>query len=444
MSKWGLIGLAWGDVMASLEVAKKKNIRKIIYVGPYSNIATFIAEQDFIDEVEFRTYDFDKRYDFMKYFCRMANQDYVSDQINYIYNLFKLQSVCNLEDIESCQCDWSATVDVIEMPEDLKVPLSSKLEARQLLGDVEDFILIQSQSNHSNAENAHWPYWDDFINYVVENNNGKTIVLVGEKAVESESNSKILDLRGKTSSADVVFYLAELSSLVITVPNGVYHWCNIKDLNAINISQRSFHQCNPFYRTVNSLNCKDVFFIDGLDRAIYLYNHQEKTRLEDIKPGEFIPKNIFIKRGELKDRISDTKLGAIDEIFKIYKNENWMFTKEFPIQYIWNGLKYLPEEPKIISPSLLMLNETEDVLELFKRKFVDSKRIIGLPDKYILFTKYAFLKEIKIVLKHIEALCFINIFKADPEIENILEEYFYLEEVSTHEVKLYKNKKTLR
>ena len=125
MSKWGLIGLAWGDVMASLEVAKKKNIRKIIYVGPYSNIATFIAEQDFIDEVEFRTYDFDKRYDFMKYFCRMANQDYVSDQINYIYNLFKLQSVCNLEDIESCQCDWSATVDVIEMPEDLKVPLSS-------------------------------------------------------------------------------------------------------------------------------------------------------------------------------------------------------------------------------------------------------------------------------------------------------------------------------
>ena len=140
MSKWGLIGLAWGDVMASLEVAKKKNIRKIIYVGPYSNIATFIAEQDFIDEVEFRTYDFDKRYDFMKYFCRMANQDYVSDQINYIYNLFKLQSVCNLEDIESCQCDWSATVDVIEMPEDLKVPLSSTLEARQLLGDVDPAI----------------------------------------------------------------------------------------------------------------------------------------------------------------------------------------------------------------------------------------------------------------------------------------------------------------
>jgi hypothetical protein len=69
---------------------------------------------------------------------------------------------------------------------------------------------------------------------------------------------------------------------------------------------------------------------------------------------------------------------------------------------------------------------------------------MGLPDKYILFTKYAFLKEIKIVLKHIETLCFINIFKADPEIENILEEYFYLEEVSTHEVKLYRNKKTLR
>ena len=430
--------------MASLELAKRKGIRNIIYVGPYANIATFIQEQDFIDIVEFRTYDFDKRYDFMKYFCRMANQDYVSDQINYVYNLFKLQSVCNLEDIESCQCDWSATVDVIEMPEDLKVPESSKIEARQLLGDVEDFILIQSQSNHSNAENAHWPYWDDFINYVVENNNGKTIVLVGEKAIESEYDSKILDLRGKTSSADVVFYLAELSSLVITVPNGVYHWCNIKDLNAINISQRSFHQCNPFYRTVNSLNCKDVFFIDGLERAIYLYNNQEKTRLEDIKPGEFIPKNSYIKRSELKERISDTKLGAIDEIFKIYRDENWWFTKEFPIQYIWNGLKYLPKTEKIIYPSIIMLDETEEILKLFKKKFQDSKRITGLPEEYILFTKYAFLNEIKEVLKDIKTLCFINIFKKNDEVENILEEYFYLEEVSTHEVKLYKNKKTLR
>ena len=442
--KWGLIGLAWGDVMASLELAKRKGIRNIIYVGPYANIATFIQEQDFIDIVEFRTYDFDKRYDFMKYFCRMANQDYVSDQINYVYNLFKLQSVCNLEDIESCQCDWSATVDVIEMPEDLKVPESSKIEARQLLGDVEDFILIQSQSNHSNAENAHWPYWDDFINYVIENNNGKTIVLVGEKAIESEYDSKILDLRGKTSSADVVFYLAELSSLVITVPNGVYHWCNIKDLNAINISQRSFHQCNPFYRTVNSLNCKDVFFIDGLERAIYLYNNQEKTRLEDIKPGEFIPKNSYIKRSELKERISDTKLGAIDEIFKIYRDENWWFTKEFPIQYIWNGLKYLPNTEKIIYPSIIMLDETEEILKLFKKKFQDSKRITGLPEEYILFTKYAFLNEIKEVLKDIKTLCFINIFKKNDEVENILEDYFYLEEVSTHEVKLYKNKKTLR
>ena len=430
--------------MASLELAKRKGIRNIIYVGPYANIATFIQEQDFIDIVEFRTYDFDKRYDFMKYFCRMANQDYVSDQINYVYNLFKLQSVCNLEDIESCQCDWSATVDVIEMPEDLKVPESSKIEARQLLGDVEDFILIQSQSNHSNAENAHWPYWDDFINYVVENNNGKIIVLVGEKAIESEYDSKILDLRGKTSSADVVFYLAELSSLVITVPNGVYHWCNIKDLNAINISQRSFHQCNPFYRTVNSLNCKDVFFIDGLERAIYLYNNQEKTRLEDIKPGEFIPKNSYIKRSELKERISDTKLGAIDEIFKIYRDENWWFTKEFPIQYIWNGLKYLPKTEKIIYPSIIMLDETEEILKLFKKKFQDSKRITGLPEEYILFTKYVFLNEIKEVLKDIKTLCFINIFKKNDEVENILEEYFYLEEVSTHEVKLYKNKKTLR
>ena len=32
MSKWGLIGLAWGDVMASLAVAKTKGIQNIIYI----------------------------------------------------------------------------------------------------------------------------------------------------------------------------------------------------------------------------------------------------------------------------------------------------------------------------------------------------------------------------------------------------------------------------
>ena len=51
MSKWGLIGLAWGDVMASLAVAKHKGIQNIIYIGPYPEIATFIENQDFISKV---------------------------------------------------------------------------------------------------------------------------------------------------------------------------------------------------------------------------------------------------------------------------------------------------------------------------------------------------------------------------------------------------------
>jgi hypothetical protein len=91
-----------------------------------------------------------------------------------------------------------------------------------------------------------------------------------------------------------------------------------------------------------------------------------------------------------------------------------------------------------------MLSETEDILQLFKKKFQDSKRVVGLPEDYILFTKYAFLNEIKEVLKNIKTLCFINMFKKNDEVESILEQHFYLEEVSTHEVKLYRNKKTLR
>ena len=88
MSKWGLIGLAWGDVMASLAVAKTKGIKNIIYIGPYPEIATFIEHQDFISKVEYRNYSFKDRYDFMKYFTRMANQFDIDDQIRFIHREF--------------------------------------------------------------------------------------------------------------------------------------------------------------------------------------------------------------------------------------------------------------------------------------------------------------------------------------------------------------------
>jgi hypothetical protein len=52
MDEWGLFGCGWGDAIVSMSNAKKKNIRKIIYVGSFPEIVDFLKAQDFIDEVE--------------------------------------------------------------------------------------------------------------------------------------------------------------------------------------------------------------------------------------------------------------------------------------------------------------------------------------------------------------------------------------------------------
>ena len=236
MSKWGVIGLAWGDVMASLSVAKEKNIRNIIYIGPYPEIADFIRHQDFIDQVEYRSYSFEKRYDFIKYFTRMANQFDIQDQLIFIHREFYLKDICPLEALVSCQCDWTSTVYPLSIPKDLKIREEPKLEAEKYIQNINSsYILIQSQSLHTNKENSHWPHWEEFINYVIQNRKENKIVLVGEFSQENKTNDFIVDLRGKTSSVEVLFELAEYSKLVITVPNSLVHWCNIKNINSINL-----------------------------------------------------------------------------------------------------------------------------------------------------------------------------------------------------------------
>jgi hypothetical protein len=164
-----------------------------------------------------------------------------------------------------------------------------------LLNGLTNYTLIQSQSLHTNKDNAHWPHWNELLEHVINNDQDRKIVLVGEFPDEDYKSDNILDLRGKTSTAEVLFYLAELAHLTITVPNSVYHWCNLKNLNAINICHNSFHLCNPFYRMINSLNCKDVFHKDGLEKAIYWYENQDTRIVENYNVSEFLPKNLYFQ-----------------------------------------------------------------------------------------------------------------------------------------------------
>jgi hypothetical protein len=440
MSKWGLIGLAWGDVMASLSVAKSKNIKNIIYIGPYPEIASFIEHQDFIDKCEYRNYSFKNRYDFMKYFTRMANQFDIQDQLIYIHREFNLKTICPLEALVSCQCDWTSTVHALEIPYDLKIREEPRIEALKFIEEINHpYILIQSQSLHTNKENSHWPYWNEFVDYVIKNNKNNKIVLVGEFSDESLNKENIVDLRGKTSSVEVLFELAEHSEMTITVPNSLFHWCNIKNLNAINLCHDSFHQINPFYRYMNSLKCKHVFHKESLERAIEIYEKNEDIDISQLGCGEWIPKNSFLKQYDLKAKISDVQIGAVDFALKYFKNYDWYFNDDFPMHFIWNGLKYIPENKQNIYSSLFMLNEVKNIINFCNEKYVLCNRNLNIENDFVMFSKYGNLSKHLKSLPYIKNLVLINFTGNKEDINKTLEEHFIELPGSTEKVKLYIN-----
>ncbi len=441
MAKWGIIGLAWGDVMASLSVAKAKGIKNIIYIGPYPEIASFIEHQDFIDKCEYKNYSFEKRYDFMKYFTRMANQFDVQDQLLYLHREFNLKTICPIEAVVSCQCDWSSTVFTLEIPKELKIRDEPKNEALKYIEEINHpFILIQSQSLHTNKENSHWPHWNEFIDYVIKHNKNNKIVLVGEFVDEKISNENVIDLRGKTSSVEVLFQLAEHSEIVITVPNSLFHWCNIKNLNALNLCHDSFHQLNPFYRYMNSLKCKHVFHKESLEHAIELYEKNQDIDISELGCGEWIPKNCFLKQYDLKAKINDAQLGPIDFALKHFKESNWYFNDDFPIHYIWNGLKYIPINEKNIYSSLTLLNELNKIVVFCDDKFTKCNRVLNVEKEFVLFSKYGNLNKHLKSLPYIKNLVLLNFTGNNNEINKTLEDHFIELPGSTEKVKLYSNK----
>lgn len=441
MSKWGVIGLAWGDVMASLSVAKAKDIKNLIYIGPYPEIASFIENQEFIDKCEYKNYPFEKRYDFMKYFTRMANQFEVKDQLIYIHREFYLSSICSLEALESCQCDWTSTVYPLEIPKELKIREEPKLEALNFIKEINHpYILIQSQSLHTNKENSHWPHWKSFIDYVIENNKNNKIVLVGEFSDEENIDTNIIDLRGKTSSVEVLFELAEHSELTITVPNSLFHWCNIKNLNAINLCHDSFHQINPFYRYMNSLKCKQVFHKESLERAIEIYEKNEDINISELGCGEWIPKNSYLKQYDLKVKLNDTQLETIDYALKYFKDCNWYFNDDFPIHFIWNGLKYLPDSNTNIYSSLTLLKEVKNIVDFCNEKYVNCHRILDINSEFVMFSKYGNLNKHFKSLPFIKNLVLINYTGNQDNINKTLEELFIELPGSTDKVKIYSSK----
>ena len=77
-----------------------------------------------------------------------------------------------------------------KIPKELKITDDKRDEAEKFIQKINHpYILIQSQSLHTNKENSHWPHWESFINYVIENNNNA--VTAGTITINTNSSVEI-------------------------------------------------------------------------------------------------------------------------------------------------------------------------------------------------------------------------------------------------------------
>ena len=98
---WGLIGFAWGDTIASLDVLKRNNIDKVIHIGPYPEIKDFLEAQSFIREVKCYYYDNSNKAEYMKILANLANRIYEQHHLSQLHKDLKMD-FCNVEDIKNC------------------------------------------------------------------------------------------------------------------------------------------------------------------------------------------------------------------------------------------------------------------------------------------------------------------------------------------------------
>ncbi|MFM1757147.1 MAG: hypothetical protein RL621_2140, partial [Bacteroidota bacterium] len=217
MDEWGLLGCGWGDTIVSMSNAKKKNIRKILYVGSFPEIVDFLKAQDFIDEVEHVPYS-PKDDGYWLFFFHLSIR---KDPDKVLADFIESRKLGDHRKYVNLQLNFGGG-DELELFEDFNFSQRAKREANKIEKEynLKDFILFQPVSLHSTPAENFYPYWDIIFKKTVEMYPDNQIVLIGQTNSKIETkHNHFIDLRNKFSTAESIGYLLRKAKLVITLPN---------------------------------------------------------------------------------------------------------------------------------------------------------------------------------------------------------------------------------
>lgn len=337
---WGLIGFAWGDTLASLDVLKRNNIDKVIHIGPYPEIKDFLEAQSFITDVKCYYYDNSNKAEYMKTLANLANRIYESHHISQLHKDLKMD-FCEVKDIKNCLIDWTSVHYKTQLPEEVDISNKSINKAKDIAKNLpKDFILLQPQSLHTNKQDGHYPHWNLFITAISDK---KNVVTIGENKNSSIPNN-FIDLRGEIDSAEVFFELVKYSKCLITVPNNLYNYCQVIKHPTLSLNHDSFNSRNPFFRMSHSKYTYNVMHGDTVEKAL--------SYLDDILNGksfdphnfttaEYVAKFTDITLNDYTKIMKSHMVFHIEDIFNTYINDMWFFDSSVPDWILYESARYL-------------------------------------------------------------------------------------------------------
>lgn len=337
---WGLIGFAWGDTLASLDVLKRNNINKVIHIGPYPEIKDFLEAQSFITDVKCYYYDNSNKAEYMKTLANLANRIYESHHIPQLHKDLKMD-FCEVKDIKNCLIDWTSVHYKTQLPDRVDISNKSINKAKDIAKNLpKDFILLQPQSLHTNKQDGHYPHWNLFITAISDK---KNVVTIGENKNSSIPNN-FIDLRGEIDSAEVFFELVKYSKCLITVPNNLYNYCQVIKHPTLSLNHDSFNSRNPFFRMSHSKYTYNVMHGDTVEKALsYLDDILDGKSFDphNFTTAEYVAKFTDITLNDYTKIMKSHMVFHIEDIFNTYINDMWFFDSSVPDWILYESARYL-------------------------------------------------------------------------------------------------------
>lgn len=396
MDEWGVFGCGWGDVIVSMSNAKKKNIRKILYVGSFPEIVDFLLAQDFIDEVEHVPYS-PKEDGYWLFFFHLSIR---KEPEKVLENFVKSRNLGDHRKYINLQLNFGGG-DELELFDDFNFSERAIEEADSIEKEygLKDFILFQPVSLHSTPPENFYPFWDDIFKKTLELYPNDQIILVGQTNSKLDvKHNHFIDLRNKFSTAEAIGYLLRKAKLVITLPNNSIYFCNRFSVPTISYCNREFETALAFRRSMAKNTMVLVDWKAPIEEAMYALNNWEEIiennqfRIENHI--DFIAKFYTVPVQFLKDTLKTDYYQQLYVLFDKYQDEDWYFGYGIPFQVALFSLYF--NKGKGVTQASFSYDHFHEAYEALSKKstmlrkssLVSKLPVVFISDETYLTSKY--------------------------------------------------------